>query len=99
MMELNEAVSRAILVVEDDDGLRRLILKALAKAGYDAQGVPTGAEALERVAADPQLVLLLDQRLPDMEGSDIVVTLKERGFRIPFIFMTGRGDERFAVER
>jgi len=98
MTEPNEGVSRAILVVEDDEGLRRLILKALAKAGYDAQGVPTGAEALERVAADPQLVLLLDQKLPDMEGSDIVVTLRERGFRIPFIFMTGRGDERFAVQ-
>jgi len=98
MMESSEDITRRILVVEDDEGLRRLILKALAKAGFDAQGVPTGAEALERVAGDPELILLLDQRLPDMEGSDIVMALKERGFRVPFIFMTGRGDERFAVE-
>ena len=87
-----------VLIVEDDDGLRNLILKALRRAGYEADGVATGAEALQYVMANPVLALLLDQKRPDMTGSDIIKTLHERGLRVPFIVMTGQGDERLAVE-
>ena len=89
-----------VLIVEDDEALRNLILKALRKAGYEADGVATGAEALERVKTDPGLALLLDQKLPDMTGRDIIKALNERGLRVPcpFIVMTGQGDERLAVE-
>ena len=94
----DEVRPRRVLIVEDDDGLRNLILKALRKAGYEADGAVTGTDALDRVMANPDLVLLLDQRLPDMAGSDIINTLNEYGLRVPFIVMTGQGDERLAVE-
>ncbi|MFZ4440972.1 MAG: response regulator [Syntrophales bacterium] len=89
---------RRVLIVEDDDGFRNLTLKALRKAGYETDGVATGVDALEYVMANPGLALLLDQKLPDMTGSDIINTLNERGLRVPFIVMTGQGDERLAVE-
>ncbi|MEI7636539.1 MAG: response regulator [Syntrophus sp. (in: bacteria)] len=94
----DEVRPRRVLIVEDDDGLRNLILKALRKVGYEADGAVTGTDALDRVMANPDLVLLLDQRLPDMAGSDIINTLNEHGLRVPFIVMTGQGDERLAVE-
>ena len=94
----DEARPRRVLIVEDDDGLRNLILKGLRKAGYVTDGVATGADALEYLMANPGLALLLDQKLPDMTGSDIIKALHERGLRVPFIIMTGQGDERLAVE-
>ncbi|HPE91946.1 MAG TPA: response regulator [Synergistales bacterium] len=64
-----EEKSGRVLVLEDDEGLRGLILKRLRKEGYKAEGASSGAEALELAAADPEMVLLLDHLLPDMSGS------------------------------
>ncbi len=101
MDEIAKAASakpRRVLVVEDDEGLRTLIVKSLNKEGFEAQGVANGAAAVERAAAESSLVLLLDQKLPDMTGRDIVHALSQRGIPAHFIMMTGQGDERLAVE-
>lgn len=87
-----------ILVVDDDDALRNLILRRIRSLGYEAAGCACGKEALKAVMARSPRLMLLDQRLPDMEGADIVRTLDTGGVRIPFIIMTGQGDERLAVE-
>ncbi len=88
---------RRILVVEDDEGLNRLAQKTLRRAGFEVQGVLTGGEALELVQADPTLVLLLDQELPDMSGTELVGLLAAQGRRVAFVAMTGHGDESVAV--
>ncbi len=90
--------SMHVLVVEDDEGLNKLAQRALLGAGFDVLGVLTGAEAIERVMVSPDLVLLLDQQLPDMTGTELIRTLAERGYNVPFVAMTGRGDENVAVE-
>ncbi len=97
---LNQVVGLkgTLLVVEDDSGLRDLIIRTLSKAGIVSVGVESGAAALERIAAERPVALLLDQRLPDMTGLQIIAELSDRGIRIPFIIMTGQGDERLAVE-
>ncbi len=89
---------RSVLIVEDDEGLRKLIEKTLHRSGFQAAGVSTGAEALEHVRRNQHLVLLVDQKLPDTTGSELVTSLVEQGLEVPFIFMTGQGDERLAVE-
>lgn len=89
---------RRVLVVEDDEGLNNLAQRALRRAGFYPQGVLTGAEAIARVMADPDLILLLDQQLPDMAGTELIRTLLARERRNPFVVMTGHGDERVAVE-
>ncbi len=92
------APARRILIVEDDDGLRNLIARTLGKAGFEVAGAATGAEVIERIAADPSWVLLLDQKLPDMSGREILSSLSGRGLPVPFVMMTGQGDERLAVD-
>jgi PAS domain S-box-containing protein len=87
-----------VLVVEDDDGLRNLIQRALGKAGYEVDGVPTGAAAIGRIKADLGLALLLDQKLSDMTGSELINALNEQKIRVPFVVMTSQGSERLAVE-
>ena len=89
---------RRVLVVEDDEGLNNLAQEALRKAGYDTAGVLNAAEAIERVMANPEVVLLLDIKLPDMTGGEVISALIERNCPVPFIAMTGHGDERTAVE-
>jgi len=87
-----------ILVVEDDHGLRRLIEKNLQRAGYQTASASTGAEAIDKAAGDAGIMLLLDYQLPDMTGKEVVGKLWEAGQQVPFVMMTGQGDERIAVE-
>jgi PAS domain S-box-containing protein len=86
----------SVLVVEDDHGLRKLIHKILARIGVDSTGITTGSEVLARTI-DSDL-LLLDYRLPDMSADQLLTTLWQRGEEVPFLVMTGQGDERVAVE-
>ncbi len=90
--------ARRVLIVEDDEGLRSLIAKALGKAGCEVSGVSNGTEAIECSIADPGRLLLLDQKLPDMSGREIVIALASHGIQAPFVMMTGQGDERLAVD-
>jgi two-component sensor histidine kinase len=89
---------RHVLVVDDDNGLRDLIVRSLLRAHFDARGVGTGDEAITVVKACPETVLVLDQNLTDMTGRDLLARLAEQGINTPFIMMTGQGDERLAVE-
>lgn len=95
---MSENFNRNVLVVEDDDGLRRLIIKNLNRTGYNADGVENGAQAFEKILKCNDCVVLLDQQLPDMTGREVIQKLQEYGVKIPFIIMTGHGDERLAVE-
>lgn len=87
-----------VLVVEDDKGLQELILKSLKKQGFQPVGLTSGHEAIEAVIAQPDMVLLLDQQLGDMTGIDIINALRNKGYRPPFVVMTGQGDEKLAVD-
>jgi two-component system cell cycle sensor histidine kinase/response regulator CckA len=87
-----------ILVVEDDDGLRRLATTVLSLNGYRVIGVAGGDEAIEAAAAHEgsiQLVLS-DVTMPRMSGLQLVQRLRELGLTAPTIFMSGCGDEDLA---
>lgn len=88
----------SILVVEDDEGLSRLIKKSLKNTGFGVEVVHSGMQAVDWVSNKPVNLMLLDYKLPDMSAKMVVDTLKERKIEIPFIIMTGHGDEKVAVE-
>ena len=87
-----------ILVVEDDKGLNRLIQKTLQKAGFNTQGVFSGNEAIATAINNKDVIMLLDYKLPDRTGKDVIETLREKECSVPFIIVTGHGDEKIAVE-
>lgn len=87
-----------LLVVEDDEGLLHLIQRHLTRAGFQTAGVSSGAKAIAWITDNPTTLLLLDYRLPDMSGKKLIETLTTRNLNIPFIIMTGHGDEKVAVE-
>lgn len=87
-----------ILTVEDDEGLRLLIQRIFRREGFYSHGVSKGSEAIEWLTSHDCALLLLDYRLPDMTGEEVIGALKERGLDIPFIVCTGLGDENAAKD-
>lgn len=94
----NQAEKVRILVVDDDEALRNLIVRALKKHAIDAESVGKGSDAIEILLSDHDLILLLDQQLIDMTGRDVINRMHSKNVKVPFIVMTGQGDEKLAVE-
>lgn len=94
----NSISKRQVLIVEDDASLRNLIEKTLAREGYETKVASCGAQAIAYLKERPESVLLLDHRLPDMNSIELIEGLKSFAIEIPFIVMTGQGDERLAVQ-
>jgi DNA-binding response OmpR family regulator len=78
-----------VLVVEDDGGIATQMVRGLARAGYEAERVATGTEALDRPPAD---VVLLDLGLPDIDGIEVCRRLRARS-DAAIIVVTARGEE------
>src|SRR5688572_11448721 len=87
-----------ILVVDDDAGLLRLIEKALLREGFATATARSGRDAIAWLAGNTPELLLLDLKLQDIEGRELVNHLSSIGRPVPFIVITGQGDERVAVE-
>lgn len=67
---------RTALVVDDDDDIRELISRVLARAGYDYDAVNAGPPALATAQAYPPAVYILDVRMPEMDGHEVCRRLK-----------------------
>ncbi len=78
-----------VLIVEDEATIAIPLAEGLAREGFDVSRASTGSEAL---AADEPDIVLLDLRLPDMDGLDVCRRLRERS-RVPIIIVTARGEE------
>ena len=76
-------------MVEDDEGIAAPLVSGLRREGFEVEHAATGGEAL--AAAEPDLVLL-DLRLPDMDGYAVARELRARS-RVPIIMVTARGEE------
>ena len=89
----NEAV---VHIVDDDESLRRALQRLLRAGGYTALTYGTAAAILE---AAPRLsgCILLDLRMPDMDGLEVQARLSKLGIRLPVIVVTGHGDVPTAV--
>jgi signal transduction histidine kinase/DNA-binding response OmpR family regulator len=89
-----------ILVVDDDDVDRMAVRRALKASGLDA--TVTEAEdaqtALARLSKEHFDCTLLDYRMPGNDGLDVVRLARDKGILVPFIMLTGFGDEQTAVE-
>lgn len=87
-----------ILICEDEVLLRLWLEEHLAEKGYDTEGVEDGTsllEAIERGGAD---VVLLDLRLPDGSGIELIPKLKAMDPSLPILMMTAYGDVETAVQ-
>lgn len=100
LSNIDSQLKYTIVVVEDDVALNTLIQKILQKNGYPTQGFHTGNESIEwlKENTNPELLLLLDYQLSEMSGEQLIKILRRDNIDIPFIIITGHGDEKTAVE-
>lgn len=87
-----------VFIVDDDRGLTRLIEKALERDGFSTASANSGEEAMAWLAGHQAELMLVDLKLDDAQGQDLIETLTRAGRCPPFIIITGQGDERVAVE-
>lgn len=87
-----------ILVVEDNEVFRSVLVGALEARGYDAVGVPDGRAALEAARHDSPEMAVVDLRLPDMSGLDVVRELKAIDQSTSIVVLTGYGSIATALE-
>ncbi len=81
---------QSVLVVEDDDELRGLLVRGLREEGFAPEAVASGKELLDRVETAQPDVLVIDIGLPDADGRDLSQALRARGVQTPVLFLTAR---------
>jgi PAS domain S-box-containing protein len=86
-----------LFLVEDDDDIALLIGKSLERAGHAVTRCRTAADALIVLGHQTFDLVLLDQRLPDMAGLDLLDALAREGISIPALMVTAYGDEELAT--
>lgn len=81
-----------VLVVDDDDALRRSLSLSLKERGFHVESFASPADFLAAANLDRHSCLLLDVRMPGMTGIELQDLLLKQGIRIPIIFISAHGD-------
>lgn len=84
-------------LVDDDASVRAAVEDLLASVGLDTRSYVSAADFLERARLDAPGCLVLDVRMPGMNGLDLQQELQRRGLALPIVFITGHGDIPMSV--
>lgn len=90
--------STKILYMEDDPGLARLLQIKLNKSGYQIELAKDGKEGLYKYDNGSYDILVIDYKMPELDGMQVLQALARRGPLPPAILLTGAGNEEIAVE-
>ena len=85
----NARCVQRILLAEDDKDMRRFLVRALTKAGYDVVPFGNGLEAYERLKEEPFTLLLTDIVMPEMDGIELARRASELDPDLKIMFITG----------
>jgi signal transduction histidine kinase len=88
----------SILVVDDDEGLLILMAETLRNEGYEVTTAASARAASAALTQHTPDLMILDLKLPDGHGPALVTGLQKGETRVPFVVVTGQGDEKIAVE-
>jgi two-component system KDP operon response regulator KdpE len=86
-----------ILVIDDEPPIRKLLRMGLNTQGYDVLEASNGKTGIELLAQEPDLIIL-DLGLPDIQGLDLLRTIRGRKEGVPIVVLSSRGDEAGKVE-
>lgn len=86
-----------IHIVDDEEAVRRSVSFLLRRAGFIVAAWSSGIEFLNEITSAPAGCVLLDVRMPDMDGLEVQQELINRGITMPVVVLTGHGDVAIAV--
>ena len=87
-----------LLVIEDDRTVGQYVKRGLAEAGFQVDLVGDGAEGLQVASEGHYDVVVLDLRLPSLEGREVLRTLRDRGNPVPVLVLTAQDSVDFKVQ-
>lgn len=89
---------RVVHLVDDEEAIRKSAGFVLSRADYKVQSYSSGVEFLKLAKAAERGCVLLDVRMPDMDGLQVQAAMTDRGIDMPVIVLTGHGDVTIAVQ-
>jgi len=95
---MNSAEQRIVHLVDDDAAIRRSVGFMLKTSGHHVETYESGTELLKNSGELRDGCILLDIRMPGMDGLEVQQALLERGVGLPVVIMTGHGDVALAVK-
>ena len=90
--------TRLVHLVDDDEAVRRSVGFMLKTSGFQVRAYDGGIELLKAAASLESGCILLDIRMPGMDGLEVYAALRDKGVILPVIIMTGHGDVSLAVQ-
>lgn len=85
----NAPAQLKVLLVEDDNTLRKLVARALKDRGYEINEAKSGNEAIDHFKSQGIDLIISDVNMPDGDGLWLLKTIRNSGSTVPFIFLTG----------
>jgi two-component system nitrogen regulation response regulator NtrX len=82
-----------VLIVDDEPGIRTVLKRILSGAGYDVEEVADSFQALDHLDTHPVDAVILDIKMPGMDGLGLMENLRQRRLEVPVVILTGHGDE------
>lgn len=89
---------KRVLIVDDNQDIHWILSNVLKQGGYTSLSAVNGKEALEQMEKSRPHAVILDIKMPEMDGLDLLKEVKKRGLNIPIIILTAYGDIDGAVE-
>jgi two-component system nitrogen regulation response regulator NtrX len=98
MARTSDNIRASVLVVDDERAIRESLRMILEFEGYRVDEAASGPQALAKVADRPPDAMLLDIKMPEMDGLELLKALRERGYDMPVLMISGHADVQTAVE-
>lgn len=95
---MSDEALRLVHLVDDDDAIRRSVGFMLKTSGFTVRIYESGTDLLKSASSLETGCILLDIRMPGMDGLEVQEALREKGVTLPVIIMTGHGDVTLAVQ-
>jgi two-component system response regulator FixJ len=89
--------ARTVHIVDDDEAIRQSVGFMLRKAGHTVEAYVSGVQFLKTATRETRGCVLLDVRMPEIDGLEVQARLAEQGITLPIIMLTGHGDVTLAV--
>lgn len=83
---------KSVLVIEDNDSVRGLLMRIVQKAGYQAVPAINGAEAVDLLNTNKFSLITLDGLLPDTNATNLLIKMAEQGVTTPVVVVSGTPD-------
>jgi two-component system KDP operon response regulator KdpE len=87
-----------VLVIDDEPPIRKLLRVGLSAHGYQIMEASSGKMALELLGGQPPDLIVLDLGLPDMQGHELLRTMRARNDSVPIVVLSSRDDETGKVQ-